>query len=787
MRPLHRKLLRDVLAMRGQALAIGLVIAAGVAMCVMYLSTFDSLQRTADRYYAQQRFADVFVSLVRAPLAVASEVAALPGVAVAEPRVVVDVTLDVEGMAAPAAGRLVSIPADRRPQLNDLYLRQGRWIEPGRPDEVIASEAFCRAHGLEPGARVGAIVNGRRRTLTIVGIALSPEFVYTLRPGALIPDDRTFGIFWMAGEALASAFDLDGAFNDLVIDLARDASVDAVIADVDRVLEPYGGLGALPREQQPSNWILQNEFAQLRSFGVAVPVIFLAVAAFVLNVALTRAVAMQRAQIATLKAVGYSNGAIARHYLGWAVVIASIGIALGVAAGAWLGGLIVQVYNDYFRFPVLDFRLSGGVALLAGGGSLLAVALGAWTAVRRAARIPPAEAMRPEAPTRFRHSLLEARLVRPLLSTTARMVLRNLERQPMRTATSVVGMACAVAILAVGFAMLESMTHLIDTIFGFGQRHDVAVTFVEPRAAQAVHAIQRLPGVLQVETFRAVGARVRAGHRERTVSWQGRDVDAQLNRIVSLDRRAQSLPPGGLVLSTALARALEVEPGATVQVDVLEGRRDSFLLPVAATVDDALGLSAYMERGAMHRLLRESAIVSGAYLLVDDAEAARLSAELKTTPAVADVAFVGDALRNFREIMAQNLWITIVMNVGFAGIIAFGVVYNAARISLAERSRELASMRVLGFTRREVSAILLGELAVLTIASIVPGILFGHALGDVIETAFSSEVVRFTVDVSGRMSAWAALTVMAASTLSALVVRRRVDHLDMVAVLKAGE
>ncbi len=787
MRPLHRKLVRDVLAMRGQALAIALVIAAGVAMCVMYLSTFDSLQRTADRYYAQQRFADVFVSLVRAPNAVVSEVAALPGVAIAEPRVVVDVTLDVEGMDAPAAGRLVSIPADRRPRLNDLFLRAGRWIEPGRPDEVIASEAFCRAHGLQPGASVGAIVNGRRRVLTIVGIALSPEFVYTIRPGALIPDDRSYGVFWMDREALAAAFDLDGAFNDLVIDLARDASVDAVIADVDRMLEPYGSLGAVARERQASNWMLQSEFEQLRSFGVAVPLIFLAVAAFVLNVALTRAVAMQRAQIATLKAIGYGNGAIARHYLGWAVVIASIGILLGVAAGAWMGGMIVQVYNDYFRFPVLDFGLSGGVALLAGGGSLVAVALGAWAAVRRAARIPPAEAMRPEVPTRFRRSLFEARLLKPALSTSARMVLRNLERQPMRTATSVVGMACAVAILVVGFAMLESITGLIDTIFTYGQRHDVAVTFVEPRAAHAVHAIDRLPGVVQVETYRAVGARVRAGHRARTVSWQGRDVDAQLNRIVSLERRPQSLPPGGLVLSTALARALDVGPGATVQVDVLEGRRDSFLLPVAATVDDALGLSAYMERRAMHRLLRESPVVSGAYLLVDPAAEASLSRTLKATPAVADVAFIGDALRNFREIMAQNLWLTISMNVIFAGIIAFGVVYNAARISLAERSRELASMRVLGFTRREVSAILLGELAVLTTVAIPPGILLGHALSGVISTAFSSEVMRFSIDVSARMAAWSALTVIVASTFSGLVVRRRVDHLDMVAVLKAGE
>lgn len=784
--PLQRKLVRDLVAMRGQALAIALVIAAGVAMAVMYLSTFDSLQRTANQYYARQRFADVFVSLVRAPRHVANRVAAIPGVAVVEPRVVVDVTLDVAGMREPAAGRLVSVPTDGRPALNDLHLRAGRWIDGAHPDEVIASEAFCRAHGIGPGDRVDALVNGRRRALVIVGVALSPEFVYVLRPGALIPDDRTFGIFWMGHEALASAFDMEGAFNDLVLGLARDASEDAVIAQVDRLLEPYGSLGAIPRAKQISNWTIENEFQQLRTIGVAVPLIFLSVAAFVLNVALTRAVSLQRPQIATLKAVGYHNGAIARHYLAWALTIACAGILLGVAAGAWLGGLIVELYNEYFRFPVLDFGLSPGVTLLSSGASLLAVALGAWGAVMRAARIPPAEAMRPAAPIRYRHSLIESRLFRPLLSTTSRMVLRNLERQPVRTLTSVLGMSAAVAVLAVGFTMVAAMSKLIDNMFVAGQRQDVVVTFVEPRSAGTHHAIARLPGVLQVEPLRAVAVRLRAGHRDRTVSLLGLDAVPQLNRIVDLEGRPQTLPPAGLVLSQTLADALEVEAGASLYVEVLEGQRRTHMLPIVATVDDALGLSAYMERGALNRLMREDATISGANLLVDPTQVDALYRVLKATPSVAGVALTTEALRNFRKIVAQNLSVTISMNVIFAGIIAFGVVYNAARISLAERSRELASMRVLGFTRGEISMVLLGELAVLTMASLPIGVLLGDGLCRVISAAFSSEVFRFPLPFSPRMAAWAALTTIAASALSGLVVRRRLDHLDLVGVLKEG-
>src|SRR5215510_8554473 len=305
--PLNRKLFRDLLAMKGQAIAIAMVVAAGVAVYVMYMATFTSLQRTQQAYYERQRFADVFASLKRAPLRVVNELAAIPDVSVVEPRVVATVTLDLTSFNEPASARLVSIPVNRRPLVNDLYLRRGRWIEAGRSDEVIASEGFVIANKLNPGDRIPAVINGRLRQLTIVGVALSPEYVYTIRPGELVPDDKRFGIFWMDEQALAAAFDMEGGFNDIVLAVAPGASVDEVIARVDRILEPYGGLGAIPRALQLSHWTVQNELSQLQTFGFMLPLIFMMVAAFILNVALTRALALQRPQIASLKALGYSN------------------------------------------------------------------------------------------------------------------------------------------------------------------------------------------------------------------------------------------------------------------------------------------------------------------------------------------------------------------------------------------------------------------------------------------------------------------------------------------------
>jgi putative ABC transport system permease protein len=779
--------LRDLWQMKAQALAIAMVVASGVAMFVMYLSSFSSLRATQQSYYEQQRFADVFASLRRAPLALAADVAAIPGVSAVEARVVANVTLDLEGMVEPATGRLVSIPASRRPRVNDLFVRRGRWIEPGRSDEVLASEAFVIAHGLAPGDHVRAVINGRLRRLTIVGVALSPEFVYSIRPGELIPDDRRFGVFWMEREALASAFDMEGGFNDLAIDLAPGASSEAVVERLDRLLEPYGGLGALPRALQLSHWTLENELAQLQSFGFLLPLIFLTVAAFILNVALTRALALQRPQIAALKALGYGNRELGWHYLKWALAIGAMGIVVGVAGGAWLGSTLIELYNRYFRFPVLLFHVPAGVVAGATALTLMAAGLGAIGAVLRAVRIPPAEAMRPEPPSGYRRVAIETRFVGRRLGTAGRMVVRNVSRHPFRAAASIFGISFAVAILMIGFVFSQAIERLILTQFWDAERQDVTVNFVEPRSERARYELARLPGVIAVEPQRTVPVRMHAGHHERYLAVTGIPDTQRLKRIVDREGRPTDLPPSGLVLSEILAKVLDVRPGDTVTLDVLEGHRPVRTIIVTGLVDDIMGLSAYMNAAALHDVMRESDVVSGALLVVDAAEEDRLSRELKALPAVAGVGFKRAVLRNFREVMAANMNLSIGINLLFASIIAFGVVYNAARVSLSERSRELASLRVLGFTRGEISLILLGELAVLTLASLPAGALFGYLLAALIVGSIESEVYRFPLYVSTQAVAQSFLGIIAAATVSGLLVRRRLDRLDLVGVLKIRE
>jgi putative ABC transport system permease protein len=784
---LNRKLLRDLWLMKGQATAIALVIGTGIAMYVSYQSNFHSLSTIRARYYAERRFADVFAHVNRAPHRIVDRVLAVSGVEDAEPRVVADVVLDVPGLEEPASGRLVSIPSEGRPRLNDLYLREGSWISRERPDDIIANEAFMQAHGFVIGAELVAIINGRRRPLRIVGIALSPEYVFSIRPGELVPDAKRYGVFWMGAEALSGAFDMDGAFNDLVIKLARDAVPEAAVASVDRLLEPYGGQGAILRKAQFSNWTLESELTQLQTMGFFVPAIFLLVAAFVLNIALTRALALQRPQLAALKALGYTNMELARHYLGWAVVIAAGGAVVGIAGGIWMGSSMLSLYTEYFKFPELTYQLTGGMVAEALAIAVGAAIAGALTAVRRAVRIAPAEAMRPEPPARFRASVIERPWLKHRLTTASRMVLRNLERQPARAATTVVGIACAGAILQVGFTFIDAMSQLIDTQFSVAERQNMTVSFVEPVSADARHALARLPGVVEVESRRSVPVRLGAGHRVRTLAIIGLPSLPHLMRPIDRDQRVIRPPAEGLIVSAILAKALAVRPGDTVEVELLEGARLERRLPIAGLVDDIFGIWAYMEIDALHRLMREDRTLTGAALVIDTAREADLSARLKVVPAVAGVAAKRVVIQNFRDTMAKNMGLMLTFNVLFAAVIAFGVVYNAARVSLSERSRELASLRVLGFTRAEISLILLGELGILTVLSLPMGAVIGYVLTSWLIGAVESEIYRFPFALSTQVMAWAALTVVAASLISGLVVRRQLDRLDLVGVLKSRE
>lgn len=787
MNALDRKLLRDLWAIRSQALAIGLVIAAGVAVLVMSLCALHSLTTSKDAYYERYRFAHLFSFLKRAPRKEVTNLEKIPGVAHVQPRIVLDVTLNVEGMDEPATARLISIPDVGEPKLNSLHLRMGRWIEPRSDDEVLLAESFANAHKLTIGDTLNVVINGRYQKLRIVGIALSPEYIIQIPPGNLLPDDRQFAVIWMSEHQLEAAYDMKEAFNNVNVSLLRGANSAEVIKQLDDRLERYGALGAFDRTSQTSHQFISDEIRQLEGMAYIIPVLFLGVAAFLLNIVMSRIIGLQREQIAALKAFGYSNWQVGMHYMKMVLAITLIGVAIGCVAGIMLGKSMTAMYTKFYKFPIFFFEVDLSTIFIAAGCSIAAAVLGTLASLRRAAKLPPAEAMRPEPPANFRPTVIERLGIGRILPQTFRMITRKLERKPIKAFLSCVGISMAVAVMILGSFTLDAVTYMMDFQFRVAQRQDMTVTFVEATNQSTLHEVDSLSGVIKSEPFRSVSTRFRNGHLSRRVGIMGLTSDSDLFRIFDTDENVVEIPQKGLMISDKLASLLNVSRGDVVEIDVLQGKRRKIQTVVAAVIQEYSGTNAYMNMSELNRLMHESNVVSGAFVKIDSNYEKSIYDSLKNTPKVAGVTIKSSALKSFEKTVGENILVMRGFNIMFAAIIAFGVVYNSARISLSEQSRELATLRVVGFTRFEVSTILLGEIALLTLVAIPLGCLAGYAFAGAVTTSMDTEVYRIPLIVNQSTFAFAAATVIVATLISGLIVRRRIDQLDIVSVLKTKE
>jgi len=784
---LDRKLLRDFRRLWAQALAIALVLACGVAVLIMSLGMSRALEDTRSTYYERNRFADVFAEARAMPNGLLAEIRAIPGVADAEGRIDATVILDLPGRSEAAVGRVLSLPEAGLPRLNVPILRFGRWPDPEAAGEVVVNAPFAEANGFRVGSRFEANLDGRLRELTVTGAALSPEFIYTIGPGALMPDNEGYGIIWMPRRAAEAAFGRTGAFDAAAIALISGADEEEVIAQVDRVLEPFAGTGAYARAEQTSNAFIDAEITQLRTLAYILPPVFLGVTIFLVNMVIGRIVALERSEIGLLKALGYRSTDICVHYLLLAGLIALTGVAVGMGVGAWLAIAMARQYAHFFDFPYLVFNVAWNThlaAALIGFGAALA---GAARAALAAARLAPAVAMAPPAPPRYRKTLLDGLLAALRLSQPTMMILRSLMRAPMRAGLTTLGMGLAVSVLVAANFVSDSLDAIIDHAFFQTYRQDAMLLFGQDVPASALEEVRALPGVLQVEGQRFRPATLASGPVSERVAIEARPPGADLARIVDGSGRALDAPPGGMLLSQSLADSLRLAPGDTVTVTFASGRRESVELPVTGTVELYFGLGAWMDAAYLDALLREGPRISVANITLDESRTEAFHAAIKEIPNLAGTVMLTENRRSFQETISANVLVVAAIYAGLGIMVTVGVAYNGARVQLSERARELASLRILGFSRGEVSYILVGETLLLALLAQPLGWAIGYLVADLMVRSFSSDLYRLPLVLEASTYAYASFVVLGAALASALLVRRRLDRLDLVAVMKTRE
>lgn len=787
MRMLDRKLLRDFATLKWQVLAIVAVIACGISTFVLSTSTVESLESTRDNYYAKHRFSDLFCDLKRAPESVALQFSEIVDISHTETRIDVSVRIKIRSQSKSVQGLAISLPNEGNSQLNALHIRKGRLPGNASTNEVVVSEAFANANGLQLGDDIGITLYGQQYNLLIVGIALSPEFIYEIAPGGLLPNNRSFGVLWLRRNAIEGSAQLDGAFNHISFALAKHATKDRVIAQVDQILKPFGSLGAIHRSDQRSHRFISSELDELKNMGRVAPTIFLCVSSFLLNMVLTRMIAAQREQIAALKAFGFTPWEIAQFYLKFAWSIAVLGAAIGICLGFYLGQGLTEMYSRFFHFPSFLFSIPLQIILFSLLLSLGTATLAVTSAVRHVLQLQPAEAMRPEAPFRYGNTNLEFLWKVLRLPTIPKMVLRHTWRNPKRVLMSLIGLSLAVAVLVLGSFMQDAIFSLFDTMFTASKKYDLQVNFLEPQHPSTLNELHSIDGVMEVNLIRTVAIRATSQHRDRLVSLVGLDENHDLSPLVDLHSRTVQLPLDGLLMSRKLADILHVQPGDRLSIEILEGKRAKISIPVYKLIDDAAGETVYIVRSSLSEILQESNLANSALLRIDPTVSAHVIEELESRPQVSHVVATQDLKQSFLKTIAENVQRMRSINLFFSMVIAIGVSFSTARITISERSRELATLRVLGFSQLEVASIILLELCLLTILAIPLGWLIGYGLSYMTVNAFDRELFRVPFVVSAYTYSFAALVVLTAMLGASWLIYLLIGKLNFVDVLKARD
>lgn len=749
-RPLTMKILRDLMDHKVALAALLAIIAVGVGVFAGTMGAYRDLDGARARYYERYRISDFIVDLKRAPAGAVDEVARVPNVWDVRGRVSLAARVDLVGVDEPIMGVAVSVPEERRPVINDVFLKSGTWFTAGDEKEVILNEAFAEAHDLKPGSRVRVLLLDKEHDLLVVGTAMSPEFVYVIPPsGGLVPDPARFAVLYLPERFAQEACDLQGAFNQLV-GRVRDHARPAVTRTLRRIedeLDPYGVTNVTPYWEQPSIRFLSDEVAGRRITAMTVPTLFLGVAALVLNVLMSRLVEQQRSIIGTLRALGYSRGALMQHYLTFGLLIGAMGAALGIGLGWWLQVSVNGLDRGIFRIPGIRASFYGSSALAGTGVSILFAILGTVKGVRRAASLEPAEAMHPPPPERGAKVWLERfDVLWRALPFRWKMIFRAILRNPFRSTVGLIATVVSTALVLATLSLFDSLDYLVAFQFNRVAHEDYTISLREPEGPRAASELGDLAGVSYVESQLAVACDLSNGPYEKRIGVMGLSRGSRLYTPLGANGIPVTVPEEGLLLDSKLAEILHVRPGDRIRLRPLIGQRRQVLAPVTGIVDGFLGLGAYADIAYLSRLLGEERSANVLLSTEDRRVSARtLMDDLKQRPAVIGFAQRRRSLTRIADTFGQAMGAQLALMIAFAGLIAFGSVLNAAMVSLSERRREVGTLRVLGYTPFQVGGIFSGESLTVNAVGIVLGLAGGVGLTYLLAAAYDTELYRFPV------------------------------------------
>jgi putative ABC transport system permease protein len=778
-----RKALRDLRLLRGQLLAIILLVAAGSATFIMMRSMHSSLVVSLEAYYRTQGYPDIFVDVKQAPSSVYETLRRIEGVSDVRLRVRQHVPVDIPGLEEVASAEVVSLPIVAS-SLSSLHYVSGSAPDAETANAAVVYAPFAEANNLCVGDSITVLLNGARTRLRIAGTAISPEYLIIMSPGTLMLDNRRNGVLWMHDEVLATRYNMAGGWNSAVIRVRNGLDPARLRTVIDDAVRPFGSFGASLRNDQLSHRFITDEIRQNEVSALIIPSIIYGVAIFLLNISISRLVLSQRSIVAVLRAFGYSRGAIAGHYVVVAMVVVVIGTLIGAAIG-YAGGIrLAQWYMEFYRFPKLIFSIPNQTMFLTVGLAVVAAVVGTLGATRTVFLMQPAEAMKPPAPKTFRPGPLTLLSAAWHIRATSRLMLQNIDRRLLPSLLVLGMIALATSIIILSRYIDDAMDHMMYVEYDRSKLASATVTFNRAVPYAAARELESVDGVARSEPFRSIGIDILASNETYRTTLSSRKPDSRLIRIVDGDGNLQRVPKAGMMMTEYLARRLRLDVGDTVRMVLLEARRDTVSMILASTPREALGAQCYASIEALSELCHEEPLANGAFIESAPVSTARIQSRLKDRPAVIGVLFRDVAIASFTDVYGGNVLVVALYLLLLACLVAIGVLYNNARIVIAERSAELASMRIQGFTVGEVARIILGEQCLITLVGIPLGVGLGIVLCYAISSSVQADFLRIPFAVSRMTILVSASVIIVVSAFVALRIYIMLQRLDLVAVLK---
>ena len=741
MRSLRRKAVRDLWGSRALFLGTALLLALGVGMFVAMYSAFRNVAASEALTYRELKFADVFYTFVPTTSRAVDRIKKVSGVSAVEGRIVRDLPLRrPNDPRSTVVGRLISLPEEGRPSVNDVKIRRGGYLPDGTGKSVIIDEQFANYYGLDPGDSVALRIEDRDTEFEVAGTFTSPEYIWKAKSSVEPFVARgEFAVVMARGDIVADLLAAEGLVNEITVRFEPGSDPDATLDRLDDAISRYGTNQVTEREDQISYALLQLDLEGFQQMAVAVPALFLIVTAMTVYVSLTRTVRSQRPLIGLMRAEGYSRGQILRHYLTFAVIVGAVGGVVGTPIGLVLGSYVTELYVNTLSIPLTAVEIQPDLLAIGIAVGIAVCVTGGLQPALSAARLDPSEAMRPGVYRAIGLAWVQRLSQLGRTPYTLRLGLRNMVRGPWRTLSSIMGLMMAVGLVLAALGMFNSMNRGFSVQFDEIQKYDLKVIFTRPTHTQAMDVYLSWPEVGQAEPIAEVPIEIKNGDNSKYTVLTALSERGTLMRLPLLEG-AEPLQGSGIFLTDNLADQLGAVVGDEVTVKS-EERDETYA--VAGLVRQPLSEAAYMNFSEAYAVLRGSYASGGLLKLNDPSRMAAVEERLESRPGVLVVEQKEQVRRSFQELMSAFYQFLAIFG-AFAAALGGFTVFNTVTINVIERTRELATMRTLGFSRLQIDALITAENLLAGSIGILLGFLMGYLLSVLLLDLSSGE--SFTLE-----------------------------------------